>query len=164
MLFLNNTEETPTFILLCKCGCNSGLCFRYIDGEILVSAFESSFYARQRTAFDIVRDIIRMLKKPFPIAEIICNENDLKRLFRWLQKHKTIMHGENNYSKLKLKDISEDKNKLYSLEIVPRLTKLEILTGKIYKACELTIDEGLQENLLRKIRKLLAENATDNVR
>lgn len=149
--------------VICSCGCDSGFCFKYLDGTIFIDLFTGYFGNRQKPVKSLVRDKFRLLKGKDPwISGAVIKRDEVIRIIDWLKAHPCNDDEVKNSGRLRLLDFNDDgllgdDFDEYELMLYFRGSRLDILRGKEYRAGEIVLNEKERKRLIRHLASVIKE-------
>lgn len=157
-----------TLVLLCSCGCDTGLVFRADEEDMYISLINGYFGERQKPLLTFLSEKFRFLfRKNKFVAELMVHRTDLDNLMKFLSTHSLSETNRKpvNYAHLELEDMfsEESKDDLYSLTLMCDMSKTMLLRNKLYKMGELVYTETQRTELINQLQDILSHKQTTDM-
>lgn len=140
-------KKNNNLIIMCNCGCDSGLSFKILQNQIFISSIQSNFYSKQKSHTEKVKHILkRFFHKKIYLVDIILDKNEKKELIKNLYElYDSIIDSdevEENYSLLKAYKIKNETDyDNFGLYIQSKQNILDILRNKEYRAYDIVYNK-----------------------
>ncbi len=129
------------FVILCDCGCSSGISFTFMD-SIFVGFFRSISYDD-----GITSRIKKTIDRDKLVFDIIITPQDIIWLINWLENVKCTEETGKNFGKMEFE--YESKYNTYSVYLYADSMKNRA------RAADFTIDEDMRVKLIDELYKLI---------
>ena len=151
----NFTEEGP-YILLCNCGCDTGLVFR-ADEYLYISPVASCFMMMQDSNKKLSdKKLLKAYGKGKILADMVVTEKDLKGLLKYLESMKGRIINETDagksYSHI---DFNVDTDWFFSVYLISDLKDKMILKGEMFRAYEIVLNKDGYKKLVKRLKAIL---------
>lgn len=148
-------EEKP-YILLCNCGCDTGLVFR-ADECLYISPIASCFMMMQEPDKKLSeKKLLKAYGKGKVLADMVVTEEDLKGLLKYLEDAKGKITNEEDpdksYSHI---EFGVDTDWFFSVYLISDLKDKTILKGEMFRAYEIALNKDGYKKLIKSLKAVL---------
>ena len=153
--------NNDTLTITCSCGCDNGYNFNCLDGTIYISMTVGYYYAAQHPIRCSFRERFELVTgKSSYIGGAVLGRGDIERIIAWLRNHKCNDDKGKNYGRLVLFPLfsPEEKgteNEIYELCVEPVMSKIAVLSGQLFRAGEIILNEKNRRGLIVYLKNVL---------
>ena len=150
-------KEMDSLFLGCRCGCGNVFALYYLDGSIYLHYSESFKNSAYRPFRSSLSRNYRLLRGKKYIGDVILNKEDVIRLIDWLETHPNDNSEETNSADFDIDLLNDDPrdatDSFCDLIIQYTGTKWGVITGQVYKAGEIVLDNRIKNKLLANFKQ-----------
>jgi hypothetical protein len=145
--------------VMCNCGCNEGIVFQKLDGEIFVSFVTGDFYVKQGMLDNLKFGLDLFFGKKL-IKEMYITETELIKIRDYITSpdFKEVENPDNNSHIT----IGYEDYIGYTIELISDMPKKEALKFKNHRLFEIVFSKKDRDKLVRKIDKMLEKHKDDH--
>ena len=152
----DEVEIIKPHVLLCDCGCNSGLIFR-ADEKLYISTIASCFMTMQDPPRKLSeKKLLKTYGRGNRLAEMVVTKEDLEALQKYLESVKDFITYEKDIEKTYSHiDFNVDTDWFFTVYIISDLKDKTILKGDIYRAYDIALNKSGYKKLVKDLKRIL---------